>query len=90
MQYRTLGKTGWNVSAVSLGCWGIGGQWGPVEETEAIRTMQHAMECGVNLLDTADSYGSCRVSKPDRCSRGPFVGVVETTEHGPCTHRATR
>src|SRR6266511_2219466 len=57
MQYRTLGKTGWNVSAVSLGCWGIGGQWGPVEETEAIRTMQHAMDSGVNLLDTADSYG---------------------------------
>ena len=30
MQYRTLGETGWNVSAVSMGCWGIGGQWGPV------------------------------------------------------------
>ncbi|HET7771098.1 MAG TPA: aldo/keto reductase [Chloroflexota bacterium] len=57
MQYRRLGKTGWNVSAVSMGCWGIGGQWGPVEEQEAIRTMQRAMDLGVNLLDTADSYG---------------------------------
>ena len=38
MQYRTLGKTGWNVSAVSMGCWGIGGQWGPVEEQQALDT----------------------------------------------------
>jgi aryl-alcohol dehydrogenase-like predicted oxidoreductase len=57
MKYRTLGRTDWQVSAVSMGCWGIGGQWGPVEEAEAIRTMQHAMDLGVNLLDTADSYG---------------------------------
>jgi len=57
MQYRKLGKTGWSVSAVSMGCWGIGGQWGPVEEAEALRTMQRAMDVGVNLLDTADSYG---------------------------------
>ena len=27
MQYRVLGKTGLKVSAVSMGCWGIGGQW---------------------------------------------------------------
>ena len=57
MQYRRLGKTGWNISAVSMGCWGIGGQWGPVEEQEALRTMQRALHLGVNLLDTADSYG---------------------------------
>jgi myo-inositol catabolism protein IolS len=57
MQYRKLGKTQWNVSAVSMGCWGIGGQWGPVEEAEAIRAIQAALDAGVNLLDTADSYG---------------------------------
>jgi aryl-alcohol dehydrogenase-like predicted oxidoreductase len=57
MKYRRLGKTGWDVSAVSMGCWGIGGQWGPVEEAEAIRTMQAALDLGVNLLDTADAYG---------------------------------
>ena len=57
MRYRTLGKTGWQVSAVSMGCWGIGGQWGPVEEAEAIRTIHTAIDLGVNLFDTADSYG---------------------------------
>ena len=57
MQYRTLGKTGWNVSAVSMGCWGIGGQWGPVEEKQALDTISAALEAGVNLFDTADGYG---------------------------------
>jgi myo-inositol catabolism protein IolS len=57
MRYRTLGKTGWQVSAVGMGCWGIGGQWGPVEEAEAIRTIHAAIDLGVNLFDTADSYG---------------------------------
>ena len=57
MQYRTLGKTGWRVSAVSMGCWGIGGQWGPVEEKQALDTINAAIEAGVNLFDTADSYG---------------------------------
>lgn len=57
MRYRRLGKTGWDVSAVSMGCWNIGGQWGPVEESEAVSTMQTALDLGVNLLDTADTYG---------------------------------
>ena len=57
MKYRTLGRTGWNVSAVSMGCWGIGGQWGPVEEKEAIDTIHAALDAGVNLFDTADAYG---------------------------------
>ncbi len=57
MQYRRFGKTGWDVSVVGMGCWGIGGQWGPVEEAQAIHTIQHAVDLGVNLLDTADSYG---------------------------------
>jgi len=41
-----------------MGCWGIGGQWGPVEEAEAIRTVHAALDLGVNLFDTADAYGS--------------------------------
>jgi aryl-alcohol dehydrogenase-like predicted oxidoreductase len=57
VQYRRLGKTGWDVSTVSLGCWGIGGQWGPVAEGEAIAVMHEAIELGVNLFDTADAYG---------------------------------
>ncbi|NLF31435.1 MAG: aldo/keto reductase [Planctomycetes bacterium] len=57
MRYRTLGKTGWKVSAVSMGCWGIGGQWGEVSEKQATDTIEAACDAGVNLFDTADAYG---------------------------------
>ena len=57
MEYRKLGKTGWQVSAVSMGCWGLGGQWGEVSEKQAAETIHAAMDAGVNLFDTADSYG---------------------------------
>ena len=40
-----------------MGCWGIGGQWGKVAEEEAIQTIQAGIDAGINLLDTADSYG---------------------------------
>ena len=57
MKQRRLGKTGWDVSAVSMGCWAIGGQWGAVSEQQAVRTVHAALDAGVNLFDTADSYG---------------------------------
>lgn len=44
MQYRILGRTGWKVGAVSMGCWGIGGQWGPVEEKQAHDTIRAALD----------------------------------------------
>jgi len=57
MQYRRLGKTDWQVSAISLGTWNIGGQWGAVDDQTAIDTIQASRDAGVNLLDTADAYG---------------------------------
>ena len=57
MKLRRLGKTGWDVSAVSMGCWALGGQWGAVSERQAVATVHAAMDAGVNLFDTADSYG---------------------------------
>jgi myo-inositol catabolism protein IolS len=58
MQHRTLGKTGWQVSAISMGCWNIGGQWGDVDEETARTTLLKAVDCEVNLFDTADAYGT--------------------------------
>jgi len=64
---RDLGKrTGEQVSAVGLGCWAIGGPatkngqptgWGEVDDDESIRAIRHALDLGVTLFDTADSYG---------------------------------
>lgn len=83
MQYRRLGKTGWQISTISMGCWGIGGQWGPVEEAEAIRTIHAALDLGVNLFDTADAYGS-GVSEElvGKALRGRRDGVYIATKVG--------
>ena len=57
MQYRALGRTGWQVSTVSFGAWAIGGDWGSVDDQESLAALHKAIECGVNLIDTADVYG---------------------------------
>ena len=57
METRTFGKTGWEVGAIGLGCWNIGGQWGDVDEATAIATIHTAVDAGMNLIDTADAYG---------------------------------
>ena len=57
MNYRTLGKTGWNVSDVSFGAWAVGGTWGPTDDQESMAAMNRAIDLGVNLFDTADVYG---------------------------------
>jgi aryl-alcohol dehydrogenase-like predicted oxidoreductase len=60
MNYRPLGRTGWNVSEISFGAWAIGGAWGRVSEEDAMATLRKAVDCGVNFFDTADVYGDGR------------------------------
>ncbi len=60
MKYRTLGRTGWNVSEVSFGAWAIGGAWGHVSDEDALASLHQAIDCGVNFIDTADVYGDGR------------------------------
>jgi aryl-alcohol dehydrogenase-like predicted oxidoreductase len=60
MQYRQLGRTGWEVSASSLGAWAIGGDWGKVDDQDSLAALHKAIDLGVNFLDTADVYGDGR------------------------------
>jgi len=60
MQYRKLGRTGYEVSEVSFGAWAIGGSWGTVSEEDAIAALHKAIDMGVNFIDTADVYGDGR------------------------------
>lgn len=57
MIYRTLGRTGWNVSTISFGAWAIGGTWGTVKDDESVAALHKAIDMGVNFIDTADVYG---------------------------------
>ncbi len=60
MEYRTFGRTGWNVSAVGFGAWAIGGAWGHVDERDALDALHAAIDNGINFIDTADVYGDGR------------------------------
>ncbi|GCE11130.1 aldo/keto reductase [Tengunoibacter tsumagoiensis] len=58
MKYRTLGRTGWDVSEIGFGAWGIGGDaWGQKDDTAALAALHKEIELGVNFIDTADVYG---------------------------------
>ncbi|AJQ96309.1 aldo/keto reductase [Gynuella sunshinyii] len=57
----------WDVSALGLGCWAIGGPfwagtepkgWGDVDDDESIRAIHAGLEAGINFFDTADVYGA--------------------------------
>ena len=58
MEYRTFGRTGWKVSTIGFGAWGIGGDvWGPTDDKTSLATLHKAIDLGVNFFDTADVYG---------------------------------
>jgi aryl-alcohol dehydrogenase-like predicted oxidoreductase len=58
MKTRTFGRTGWQVSEIGFGAWGIGGgQWGGADDTESMAALHTALDCGINFFDTADVYG---------------------------------
>lgn len=60
MQYRELGRIGWNVSTISFGAWAVGGAWGTVDDQESLNALRLAVDLGVNFFDTADVYGDGR------------------------------
>jgi aryl-alcohol dehydrogenase-like predicted oxidoreductase len=58
MRYRRLGRTGFHVSEIGYGAWGIGGtQWLGGDDRESLLALRHAIELGLNFIDTALAYG---------------------------------
>ena len=55
---RVLGKNGPKVSAIGYGAMVLEGYYGPADENDAIGTIRHALDIGVNFIDTADAYGN--------------------------------
>ena len=55
MQFRQLGKTGINLSTISIGTWQVGGKWGSdFDHHNADTILNKAIDSGINLIDTAD------------------------------------
>jgi len=70
MQYKALGRTGFEISSVSFGA------WGQVDDAEAMRCLHRALDLGVNFFDTADVYGDGHserlIARLRRERRDPF------------------
>ena len=59
MRYRRFGRTGWMVSEVGYGMWGMAG-WSGSDDEESARSLQRAVDLGCNFFDTAWAYGEGR------------------------------
>jgi aryl-alcohol dehydrogenase-like predicted oxidoreductase len=59
MNYRRFGRTGWNVSEIGYGMWGMG-SWSGSDDAESLEALQLALDLGVNFFDTALAYGEGR------------------------------
>ena len=57
MNYRRFGRTGWMVSDIGYGMWGMGG-WTGSDDTESMQALQRAVDLGCNFFDTAWGYGA--------------------------------
>jgi len=84
VENRTLGRTGRQTSVVGLGCWQLGGDWGRVDDADALAVLHAAVDAGVTFLDTADVYGDGRSEKLiGRFLRErPDAGVTVATKCG--------
>ena len=59
MKYRTFGRTGWQVSEIGYGMWGMAG-WTDSDDDASRQALQRAAELGCNFFDTAWAYGAGR------------------------------
>ncbi|HEY8850099.1 MAG TPA: aldo/keto reductase [Thermoanaerobaculia bacterium] len=83
MKQRKLGSQGLTVSELGLGCMGMSEFYGSTNESEALATIQRALDLGVNFLDTADAYGPFTNEKlVGKAIRGRRDQVVVATKFG--------
>src|SRR5690606_30657163 len=84
MQQNPLGRTGRDVSAIGLGTWQLGADWGAVDEADARAVLEVSADRGVTLFDTADVYGDGRSEAIIRrlLADHPNHGITVATKMG--------
>jgi aryl-alcohol dehydrogenase-like predicted oxidoreductase len=83
MQRRTLGTSGLTVSAIGLGCMGMSGIYGEADDAESIGVIHHALDRGIDFIDSSDMYGwGHNESLLGRALKGRRGGVVLATKFG--------
>src|SRR5690242_20855440 len=83
MKTTQLGDTGLEITRVGFGAWAIGGGgwefgWGPQDDDESIAAIHHALEHGINWIDTAAAYG---FGRSERIVGRALEGVSRSEEH---------
>jgi aryl-alcohol dehydrogenase-like predicted oxidoreductase len=83
METRTLGKSGIKVSAVGLGLMSMSGIYGNANDEESIRVIHHALDKGINHLDSSDMYGwGHNETLLGKALKGRREGVIVATKFG--------
>jgi aryl-alcohol dehydrogenase-like predicted oxidoreductase len=83
MEMRTLGKSGIKVSAVGLGLMSMSGIYGNANDEESIRVIHHALDKGINHLDSSDMYGwGHNETLLGKALKGRREGVIVATKFG--------
>ena len=83
MEQRTLGKSALTVSAIGLGCMSMSNVYGKCDDAESIAVVHHALDLGVNFLDSSDMYGWGQNEELlGRALRGRRDRVVLATKFG--------
>jgi L-galactose dehydrogenase len=91
MQYRTLGRTGWRVSILGLGSGGASqlGQRYELPFSESERLVRHALDAGVNMIDTAPGYGNSETILGEALKAVPRDQYYLSTKFQPHATRET-
>jgi L-galactose dehydrogenase len=87
VQYRPLGKTGLEVSALGFGASPLGGSFGPIDEEEGIQSVHAALDLGINVFDVSPYYGATRAEAVlgralSGVSRNQFVLATKVGRYG--------
>lgn len=83
MEKRTLGRSPLQVSAIGLGLMSMSGVYGAANDDESLATIHHALDNGINFLDSADMYGwGHNEELLGKALRGRRSGVIVATKFG--------